>query len=193
VFHETSHEEVFFMPKIEEIIPAQDPGRSMANMRLFQEVVGDIARERIIPKKISASKNPRVSYAGTEGGKNEESFLLDFDWHFPPSHPLEPAAAPPGKEDNPNRLDSLSSLRTSEERLENLQRVRNFTKESVLESLRETSRGKVSFSFGQNASPQLVLKDPITGHILWQAPLEEARNTLLRGTPLKGLNYSINA
>ena len=181
------------MPKIEEIIPAQDPGRSMANMRLFQEVVGDIARERIIPKKISASKNPRVSYAGTEGGKHDESFLLDFDWHFPPSHPLEPAAAPPGKEDNPNRLDSLSSLRTSEERLENLQRVRNFTKESVLESLRETSRGKVSFSFGQNASPQLVLKDPITDHILWQAPLEEARNTLLRGTPLKGLNYSINA
>jgi len=92
------------MTSMEEISSAQDPGRSIANMRLFQEVLGQIARKRIIPRSISTSENPRISYPGAEGERAEKDFLLDFDWHLPPSHPLEPAPSPPEKRDNPDRL-----------------------------------------------------------------------------------------
>ncbi len=179
------------MTSMEEISSAQDPGRSIANMRLFQEVLGQIARKRIIPRSISTSENPRISYPGAEGERAEKDFLLDFDWHLPPSHPLEPAPSPPEKRDNPDRLAPLAHLQTSRESQENLQRVRNFSKDTVFEKLLERPhRELILSSETEGASTHLVLKDSITGDIVWEIPLQEARNILLRGTPLKGLRYS---
>ena len=178
------------MIQVEEVLSSQDPGRIIANMRLFQEVLGDIARVRIVPKSLSDPKNPGTSYAGEKIDKGGKGFLLDFDWNLPPSHELAKAPNPPEKTDHPDLLDPLSDLRASGEKLRNLQRVRNFSKESVLENLREKSRREIVFSLGENHTLLLTLKDSITGHILWQAPLKEARKILLRGMPLKGLNYS---
>jgi len=177
---------------VEENVAAQDPGRAIANMRLFQETLGQIARVRTIPKSISDSDNPRISHPGAEGETGEKNFLLDFDWRLPPSHPLEPAPSPPEKTDTPDRLAPFSSLRTAGENLANLQRVRNFSKETALERLLEASHREIELS-EEDALPRLALKDSITGHVLWKVPLQEAREILLRGTPLKGLNYSYQA
>ena len=177
------------MVSAEEIASAQDPGRSIANMRLFQEVLGQIARRRIIPLSLSNPENPGVPSPGSEGEGRD--FLLEFDWHLPPSHPLEPAPSPPEKRDNPDLLDPFAHLQISKESLENLQRVRNFSKDTVFEKLLEKPHRELLLSSEtEGASPHLVLKDSITGDIVWEAPLQEARSILLRGTPLKGLRYS---
>lgn len=179
------------MAGIEEISSAQDPGRSIANMRLFQEVLGQIARKRIIPQSLSNPENPGTAYPGAEGEREGKDFLLNFDWHLPPSHPLEPPPSPPEKQDNPDLLAPFAHLQTSKESLENLQRVRNFSRDTVFEKLLEKPHRELLLSSeAEGASPHLILKDSITGHILWDTPLQEARDMLLRGTPLKGLHYS---
>jgi hypothetical protein len=179
------------MTGIEEISSAQDPGRSIANMRLFQEVLGQIARKRIIPQSLSNPENPGTSYPGTEREGGGKDFLLDFDWHLPPSHPLEPAPSPPEKQDNPDLLAPFAHLQSSKENLENLQRVRNFSRDTVFEQLLEGPHRELLLSSEtEGAFPHLVLKDSVTGDIVWEIPLQEAQDILLRGTPLKGLRYS---
>jgi len=170
----------------EEIL-ARDPGRILANQRLFAEILGHSARER-----------RRLRHAGgarefPEGGRHGEGRPLvgEASWVLPPSHPLTPPPRPPEKISPFDPLEPLAGQKRNEERLEGISRARLFNKEDVLAWVRKNFDVISEWRRIPGTDiEQITLRDRSTGKVLLQLPLDELIPKILEGLRLRGAIFS---
>ncbi len=167
---------------------AQDPGRILANQRLFAETLGQLARERRQVRRLP----PRDREIPEEARHGKGRPLVGASGDvLPPSHPLAPAPHPPEKTAPLDARWPLVGQNRNEERLESVARARLFNKEDVLDWIREnfdvTSEWR---RLPGTDIEQITLRDRNTGRVLLQMPLDELIPKILEGRRLRGTLFS---
>lgn len=166
---------------------ARDPGRSLANQRLFAETLGQLARERHQGRRTG---NPREFPEGGRHGEGRPQ-VGELGERFPPSHPLAVAPHPPEKNAPFDTRWALADQNRNEERLDGISRARLFSKEDVLAWLRQ--RFDVSSEWRRIPGTdieQITLRDRDTGDVVLQLPLDELIPKILEGLRLRGAIFS---